>query len=399
MIVGRRRRGDARRPVRSSVLIVACQSSQSLAVGGIALFLPLIRHDLNLSFTQGGILAAVNTAVYALMQVPSGLLADRFGPKRLFVIGLFGVNALTILFSLEHTYPQLVVNQAVSGIFRSLVFAPGLLLIIKQFPADRTATALGVYIAGGFSSNVVLSSIGPALVGVLGWRELFVIFAASSLVALLALALTVDDVPPAGAAAVSARAVRQLLSHPVLWLCGLIQFVRLAVVTGLTFWLPSLIVNDKGHSIATAGAITAIGAIVTAPANFVGGYISDRYQRPLSVIGISLSALCVTIASIAVVRNLALLILVVVLMSVFLQLYFGPLFEVPLRYLGRDNAGLTSGIGNLFANLGGMTSTLGLGAVKDATGSFDTGLAALAALCALGVVATAAIARIARPGE
>ncbi len=73
-----------------------CQSSQSLALGGIGLFLPLIRHDVGLSFTQAGSIVGAMTLVYALTQLPSGYLADRLGPKRLFIVGLIGVNGLAL---------------------------------------------------------------------------------------------------------------------------------------------------------------------------------------------------------------------------------------------------------------------------------------------------------------
>lgn len=59
----------------------------------IALFLPLIREDVDITFSQAGTLAAANTLVYALMQIPAGYLADRLGPKRLFIVGLLGTNA------------------------------------------------------------------------------------------------------------------------------------------------------------------------------------------------------------------------------------------------------------------------------------------------------------------
>jgi ACS family D-galactonate transporter-like MFS transporter len=51
---------------------VLCQSGQSLVYGGIALFLPLIREDLGLTFAQAGTLAAASSLVYAFMQIPSG---------------------------------------------------------------------------------------------------------------------------------------------------------------------------------------------------------------------------------------------------------------------------------------------------------------------------------------
>src|SRR5438270_6097209 len=125
--------------VLTIVLLVLCQSQQTLAAGGISLFLPLIRQDVRLTFAQGGTLAAASTLVYALMQIPAGYLADRFGARRLFLVGLLGTSVLALSFALLHTYWLLVLNQAVSGFFRALLFAPGLLLISALFPPNRRA--------------------------------------------------------------------------------------------------------------------------------------------------------------------------------------------------------------------------------------------------------------------
>lgn len=123
---------------------------QGLAFGGIALFLPLIRQDIGISFSQAGTLAAVTTISYALMQIPAGVMADRYDAKRLFAIGLLAVNILSLTFALLDSFGLLLLNQAVSGAFRALLFAPGMMLIVQQFPDDRRATAMGMYIVGGF---------------------------------------------------------------------------------------------------------------------------------------------------------------------------------------------------------------------------------------------------------
>ncbi|MGI5282132.1 MFS transporter [Nonomuraea polychroma] len=384
-----------RRPVLNRTLIVVCQSMQALCFGGIALFLPLIRQDLGISPSQAGLLAAAGTFTYALMQIPSGYLSDRFDTKRLFVVGLVGTNLLSLTFALLDSFGWLVVNQAVSGVFRALVFAPGLLLISRQFAEDRRATAMGLYVAGGFSSNILLNALGPVLVGPLGWRWLMILFAGSGLLVLLAFARLGDPAPhKADAKPPTWADAREILSHRAVWLAGFIQFVRLAVVTGIGFWLPSLIVEDKGFSLGVAGAVVAIGAAVTAPANFLGGWVSDRLGRPLAVVGVSLAMLAVTIFLIPFVDALPVLIAVIAVNSVFLQLYFGPLFAVPLQHVGTANAGLVTGFSNFCANLGGVAFAYGLGAFKDATGSFDAGLWALAGMCAAGLAVTGLIARL-----
>jgi nitrate/nitrite transporter NarK len=376
-------------------LVVLAQSTQALAFGGIALFLPLIRRDLDLSFAQSGAIAAVAQLVYALMQVPSGYLADRYGPRRLFIVGLVGTNLLSLVFAALHDYHLVLANQALSGFFRSLLFAPGMLLISSMFPPGRRATAMGLYVAGGFSSNIVLSTLGPILVEPLGWRLLFVVFSVLGVGTVLAFSRLTAPLPQVvHGAPVRLGDLTDLLRHAVTWLAGTVQFVRLAVVTGLGFWLPSFLVADKGLSLRAAGLVVALGALLTAPSNFVGGWLSDRLGRPLLVIGVSLAALAVTTVLLVADAGLGVLVVVVAVNAVFLQVYFGPLFAVPIRVLGERVAGISSGFSNFCANVGGLTFAYTLGAVKDATGSFAVGLYALAGLCLVGLVATAIIARL-----
>jgi predicted MFS family arabinose efflux permease len=372
-------------------LIVVCQSTQALAFGGIALFLPLIRDDVDLTFSQAGTLAGAATLVYALMQVPAGYLADRFGARRLFVIGLVGTNLLSLAFALLHSYPLLLLNQAASGFFRSLMFAPGMLLIAAHFPPGRRASALGLYVAGGFSSNILLSSLGPAVVGDVGWRLLFVGFSVLGLLAVAAYAALPAPPPRTAGSPVRLRELWPLLREPVLRLAGVVQFVRLAVVTGLGFWLPTYLVVDKGFSLQAAGLVVALGAALTAPANILGGYVSDRLGRPLLVIGVSLGMLGVTLALLVTARAAAAVVVLVGVNAVFLQVYFGPLFQVPIQVLGERTAGLTSGVSNFCANVGGFVAASSLGAVKDVSGSFAPGLLALAVLCGVGLAATSAL--------
>jgi nitrate/nitrite transporter NarK len=372
-----------------------CQSSQALAYAGIALFLPLIRRDIGLSFAQAGTLAAASITTYALMQIPAGYLADRFGPKRLFLLGTVGTNLLALSFPLLSSYWPLVANQAVSGVFRALMFAPGMLLMSAQFPAGRRATAMGLYVAGGFSSNIFLNSLGPIFVRSLGWRTLFVIFAVFGLLMVALYWRVGNEGPPVDAAASPRlRELVVMLRQRVLWLCGVVQFVRLAVVQGINFWLPTYLVVSKGASLETAGLIVALAAAITAPANFFGGYLSDRLSRPLVIIGTAVAVLACTLVALPAAQSLPLVIVIVAVQAVFVQVYFGPLFEVPIRKLGARVAGVTSGFSNMCANLGGLTFAYTLGAVKDATGSFDIGFYAMAAMCVLALAATFLLGRL-----
>ncbi|MBW6438715.1 MFS transporter [Actinoplanes hulinensis] len=381
-----------RRPLIT--LLVVCQSTIGLIFGGIGLFLPLIRSDLGLSFTEAGTLAAASNLTYALMQVPSGYLADRFTPRRLFLIGLLGLNVLSALFAVLDTYPLLLIDQALAGFFRALVFTPGMLLMTQLFPPGRRATAMGLYVVGGFSSNVLLSAVGPLLVGPLGWRLLFLLFSGFGLLALMLYRFLAGAAPRREPGdPVRFADLPGLIRQRIIQLTGVIQFTRLAVAQGFTFWLPTYLVVDRGQSLATAGLVAALASAISAPVNYLGGYLSDRINRPLLVIGGSLTVLTVGLTLLTYVPGMLGLLGVVALISMAIQVYFGPLFALPLQVLGSSGAGLISGFGNFCANLGSFAFVYALGAVKDATGSFRAGFLSLAALCVVALIAT----RLTRP--
>ena len=88
------------------------------------------------------------------------------------------------------------------------------------------------------------------------------------------------------------------------------------------------------------------------------------------------------------------LLAVIAVNAIFMTIYFGPLFYVPVEIFGQRTAGLVTGVSNLFANLGALMTAYVLGVVKDSTGSFARGFFGIATLCLVGVVLSFALARI-----
>jgi sugar phosphate permease len=379
----------------SVTLVVLCQVFHVLTFGGIALLLPLIRADLQISFSQAGMLSAAVTLTYAIGQIPAGFLSDRFGPKRLFFIGLFGWSALSLSLGLVHSFWLAVLNQLAAGAFRALLFAPGLSLLASWFPPERRATAISLYMVGGFSGTIVLSLVGPLLANYLGWRPTFIGFALLGIVSAMAFrSLAKEKTHIQTGPHISMLEALQLFRHRILWICSAIQFVRFSAVTSFNFWLPSLLVADRGFSLAVAGLVTAMSAAFTAPSNALGGYVSDRLKNPPLVIGGSLTVLACTSTLLVVVESVPALLLVIAVASVFLQFYFGPLFFVPMEVLGQRTAGMTTGFSNLFANVGGLLTAYTLGMVRDKAGSFTWGFVGISVLCLIGVALSVILARM-----
>jgi len=385
----------SRERIATVSLTILCQSFQALSIGGIALLLPIIRKDLGLSFTQGGSLAAASTLVYALMQIPAGYLSDRFSPKRLFSIGILGSTILALTFGLVTNYWQALANQTVSGFFRALLFTPGMALLTGWFPSNRRATATGLYLVGGYSGSVIFNLVGPLLVARFNWRFSFISIASVGIIATLFLLRFGKDAPTSGERQkVNILEALHLFAYKVMWVCGGIQYIRFGVVQGITYWLPSLLINEKGLSLQSTGLIMAIQVIFLSPSNILGGYISDRLKNPILVIGVSLGVLGLTTGLLITANNLILLIALIFINAIFLQMYFGPLFSVPVEILGVRRAGISSGFSNFFANIGGLSITYLLGALKDTTGVFKPGFFAISGACFIGVALTFILGRM-----
>jgi len=376
-------------------MVVLCQLVHGISFSAMPLLLPLIREDLGISFTDAGLLSAAATLSYALGQIPAGFLSDRYGPRRLIFAGLLGWSVFSMLLGLIHVFWLAVVTQLLAGAFRALLFAPGLSLLASWFPPERRATAMSLYMLGGFAGTIVLSLAGPLLTAALGWRAAFMLLAGIGIVAAFAYLRNAREKPRSTPARHAAFAdIARLFGQPLMWLCAALQFVRFAVVTAWIVWLPSLLVVERGLSVQQAGLVIAMAAAFTAPSNTLGGYVSDRLRNPPLVIGGALAVLACTAALLTVTTSLPWLLLVIALNSVFLQFYFGPLFLVPVEVLGPRIAGTATGFGNLFANIGGFLTAWTMGALKDRSGSFATGFLAIAAVCLVGVALSIALARM-----
>ncbi|MFC1909012.1 MFS transporter [Chloroflexota bacterium] len=396
--------GVKRNRTTTILLVILCLSFQVLGISGIALFLPAIRLDFGLSSTQGGSLSAATFMVYALMQIPAGYLTDRYGPKRLFFIGALCSSMLSFTFGLAAVYWQALSIQTIIGFFRALLFTPGVALLTGWFPANRRSTAMGLYLIGTFLGDIVLGIVGPIIVAQYSWRILFLSFASLGIItALVFLRFGKETSSPVEARTVTIHEVLQLFRYRIMWVCGGIQYIRLAVMLGIAFWLPSFLIDDRGLSLQLTGLLIAVRFALIAPSNLLGGYISDRLNNPTLVIRFSLIALAITTGLFAVVNSITVLIILIGINAIFVQMYFGPLFNVPAEILGTNTAGVSRGFSNLFANIGSFSFVYLLGALRDSSGSFESGFYTVVGACVIGLVFTIPLERMRRraiePGQ
>jgi EmrB/QacA subfamily drug resistance transporter len=166
------------------------------------------------------------TIAFTAALLPAGGLADMFGRRRVFLIGLavFSLGALGC--AVAPSPAALIAARLVQGIAGGTITPLALPLILPQFPTERRGYAIGLWSATQSAAIAAGPSVGGALVSVVGWRGAFLLQLPIGVLALAGAAWALDR------DRVTARA-----SHPpdlvgVLALAPSIALISLAIVQG-----------------------------------------------------------------------------------------------------------------------------------------------------------------------
>jgi MFS family permease len=155
--------------------------------------------ELDLSAADLGLLTSAYFLMFAAVQLPCGVLIDRYGPRLVDSALLLVAAAGSLLFALADGVWPLMLARALIGLGVAVGLVAGLKAIVLWFPPERVALANGWYIMLGALGAV--SATGPAefLVQGVGWRGLFAILGASTAAVALLILVVVPERRPAPA--------------------------------------------------------------------------------------------------------------------------------------------------------------------------------------------------------
>jgi EmrB/QacA subfamily drug resistance transporter len=135
--------------------------------------------DIRLAFPSGDLgsmswILNGYTVMFAAFLAPAGRLADRYGRKRLFLIGVAIFTVASAACALAGSIPMLVAFRVVQAMGAALVMPTSLALLLTAFPAAKRSAAVGIWSAIG----AMAAALGPPLGGLLveaSWRWVFLV--------------------------------------------------------------------------------------------------------------------------------------------------------------------------------------------------------------------------------
>jgi EmrB/QacA subfamily drug resistance transporter len=113
--------------------------------------------------------------VIAALLVPAGGLADRFGHKRIFLLGAAGFTAASLLCAIAPTLELLISFRVLQGIGAALIAPASLAIVLDSFPAERRAAGVGLWGAAAAAAAATGPTLGGALVELSDWRLVFLV--------------------------------------------------------------------------------------------------------------------------------------------------------------------------------------------------------------------------------
>ena len=135
----------------------------------------------NTSASSLGALAATYFYVYTIMQVPTGILVDTLGPRRILLIGGVLGGAGSLLFALASGLEVALLGRTLIGLGVSVTFIAMLKIIAISFDERRFATLVGLAMLIGNLGSVLAGAPLSWLAQQISWRHIFVALAGISL--------------------------------------------------------------------------------------------------------------------------------------------------------------------------------------------------------------------------
>ena len=270
---------------------------QRFAPAGIAQDLASTFHT---SAASLGALASTYFYVYTLTQIPTGVLVDTVGPRRILAMGglIGGVGSL--LFGFAPSFGWALVGRTLIGLGVSVTFVAMLKLIAVWFDENRFATMVGVCLLVGNLGSVLAGSPLSATAQAFGWRTVFLAVGVISIVLGVLCWWVVRDSPesseqpaPVASAQVWGGLKSVLTNRDTLPALLINAGMSGSFFTFVGLWGAPYLMQVHGMSKAVASLHLSLWALGFAVGCFFIGNLSDRLGRrkPVMIVASHLYAL------------------------------------------------------------------------------------------------------------
>lgn len=381
-----------------------------------------MNHDLGLTDTQYGVGAGVFFATYASFGIPCSIFVKRIGARLglPFILVLWGLasGAMAFIQTTHDFYVlRLIVGATEAGFFPSVIYYLTLWFSEEDmglsYTSVMTSTAVSGIVGGPLAGFIMTYFNG--VLGLSGWRWLFIAEAAPTIVLGFVMLLYLDGSPkharflsPDEKAWLVGRQTAQesnrksshavnglwdALKLPWLWIIIAIWLLYSCGYYGIIFWMPLLISSLGKIPTLVVGLLSAIPYVAAGVSMMVVARSSDRTLERRLHLAIPALISAIGFFGAAAIHSffgnlLELLLACLSIAAAGVWAMFGPYWAIPTAMLTGDTAAAGFALINSFGVLGGFLGPYVAGVVREMTGNYDVALIIFGTLMTLsGVLA------------
>lgn len=356
-----------------------------------------IGEDLALTATETGLILSSFFLGYALMQLPGGILADKFGAKRVLLTAVIVWSIFTGLTAVAWSLSILLVIRFLFGIGEGGFQPSASKIISSSFPENERSKVMSIMLSSGGIMAMLVPIISAALLVTIGWRAFFVI---AGLLGVIIAFLYWKYVPKDEVAHQSVQVPQVkgilgiLFKMPLMWSLVIAYFTIYAVNWGLNSWMPKYLSDVRGLDLVSIGWLQMIPGAIQIIAMIAFGYLIDKLDLKVNKF---IGAICALVLAgflflMFNAESIALFITfqcIVILLLTFIMLLL-PSFV--LKRIPSDYAGTAMGMANTGGQLAGFVTPVLIGFMVDAfNGSYN---AAMWLLVVISIICVGAILTI-----
>lgn len=380
---------------RLVTLVTAAVFINYIDRGNLATAAPLMQDELHLTASQLGVLLSAFYYGYVVCMPAMGWLAERYGAKRVLAAGLTIWSIATLTTGFAGGFLTLLILRLLLGVGESGAFPCASKVLAHAVEVSRLGVANGILSFGYLLGPAVGTLLGGYLMTVFGWRPVFIVFGAVSLVWLWPWSRVRLRPPttPKASSDDSQPSFSRILRRRELWGASLGHFASNYGYYFIVSWLPFYLVKSRGFSMGSMVAIASWAYLLNALSALAMGWVADRWIRAGHSPTIVYKSIMAAnhLAGIGCMIGMVMLPAAASIAALFVfEIVSGcsypGLFAIPQILAGPQASARWVGVQNAAGNVAGLIAPAITGVLVDQTGLFDVAFALAAAVNGLGLI-------------
>ena len=232
--------------------------------------MPLAMQELSLNKAEAGSFMSIFFLGYLLTQIPGGILADRFGIRKILILSLLLTGGFTLAFAGVEGYSGGLLLRFLAGLGSGAIMATAVKGVYDSFSPANRATAMGVFMTSLPAGLMLANLLSPWVAVHAGWRGSFIVAGCLTLLSMgvawrllpqTTVVIHQDGFQPG-------KTLRLQLQNRRLLITALAGFMAMWGTWGVLTWNNSFLHQGMGLTIEKSGGMMALfglGALIGQP--------------------------------------------------------------------------------------------------------------------------------------